>query len=119
MLEMALQPLSAQTLADTPTLFESFMGHAGPTYKTVGQLLSIYRQRSEAPLAQDPADDLRVERFIDDMTSEEWKTDVVIRIGVFDDTVLVIDGIHRGIAYLACVEQGISPSRLPTLQVDC
>jgi hypothetical protein len=38
---------------------------------------------------------------------------------VFDGTTLVIDGIHRGIAYLACIEQGISPERLPALHVNC
>jgi hypothetical protein len=37
---------------------------------------------------------------------------------VFDDTVLVIDGIHRSIAYLACIEEGISPDRLPALHVN-
>jgi hypothetical protein len=32
---------------------------------------------------------------------------------------LVIDGIHRAIAYLACLEKGISADRLPAVQVDC
>ena len=53
------------------------------------------------------------------MTSNRWSSDVVLRIGVFDDTVLVVDGIHRGIAYLACVQDGISPERLPALHVNC
>jgi hypothetical protein len=120
MLAMALQPLSAQALADTPTLFASFMGHVDTSRKTVGELLAIYRQRSKTLHAsEDPADDLRVERFMDDMASDRWKTGVDVRIGVFDDAVLVIDGIHRGIAYLGCVERGVSPDRLPALQVDC
>jgi hypothetical protein len=38
---------------------------------------------------------------------------------VFDGTLLVIDGIHRGIAYLACLEDGVSLGRLPALQVNC
>jgi hypothetical protein len=117
---MALQPLSASQLAQTPTLFASFMGECDRDYKTVGELLCIYRERSGVARASgDPADDLRVERFASDMAGEGWTDDVVIRIGVFEDTVLVIDGIHRGIAYLACVEQGISPDRLPSLNVDC
>jgi hypothetical protein len=117
---MALKPLSAKELAETPTLFASFMGHIDASYKTLGQLRAIYRERSKAlHAAQDRADDLRVDRFIDDMASDRWKADVVMRIGVFDGAVLVIDGIHRGIAYLACIEEGISPARLPALQVDC
>jgi hypothetical protein len=120
MLGMALKPLSARELAETPTLFASFMGYVDTKYKTLGQLRTIYRERSKAlRAAEDRADDLRVDRFIDDMLSNRWETDVVMRIGVFDGTTLVIDGIHRGIAYLACIEKGIRPDRLPALRVDC
>jgi len=117
---MALEPLSAAELARTPTLFASFMGYMDRTYKTVGELLAIYGERRNAlDVAEDHADDLRVDRFMDDMASNRWTTDVVMRIGVFDGTLLVIDGIHRGIAYLACIEEGVSPARLPALRVDC
>jgi hypothetical protein len=117
---MALKPMSVSELAETPTLFASFMGYMGTSYKTFGQLRAIYRERSKMIRAdEDRADDLRVERFIRDMTSNRWESDVVMRIGVFDGTSLVVDGIHRGIAYLACVEDGISPDRLPALAVDC
>jgi hypothetical protein len=117
---MALKPLSASELAQTPTLFASFMGYVDTRYKTLGQLRAIYRERSKAlRAAEDRADDLRVDRFIDDMANDRWRSDVVIRIGVFDGTLLVIDGIHRGIAYLACIERGIGPDRLPGLCVDC
>ena len=117
---MALEPLSATELARTPTLFASFMGYMDRSHKTVGELLAIYRERSKGlDTAEDHADDLRVDRFVGDMASRRWTTDVVMRIGVFDGTLLVIDGIHRGIAYLACVEQGLSPDRLPALLVDC
>ncbi len=117
---MALRPLSVQELADTPTLFASFMGYVGAGYKTFGQLRTIYREHSKSlRAAADEADDLRVERFIDDMASDRWQSDVVMRIGVFNGTVMAIDGIHRGIAYLACIDRGISPDRLPALRVDC
>jgi hypothetical protein len=117
---MALVPLSAEELAQTPTLFASFMGYTDTSYKTFGQLRAIYRERGKAlHAAEDKADDLRVDRFVDDMASNRWKSDVVMRIGVFDGIVLAIDGIHRGIAYLACIEEGISPDKLPPLRVDC
>jgi hypothetical protein len=116
---MALQPLSPSELAKRPTLFASFMGDVGTSYRTVGQLRAIYRQRSGTlDAAEDRDDDLRVERFADDMASARWNAGVVLRIGVFDDTVLVIDGIHRGIAYLTCIEEGISRDRLPALHLD-
>ncbi len=126
MLGMALEPISPKQLAETPTLFASFMGYVDTEkrtdikYKTFGQLRAIYRERSKTLRAdRDRADDLRVERFIDDMASDRWSSNVVLRIGVFDGTMLVIDGIHRGIAYLACIERGISPDRLPALRLDC
>jgi hypothetical protein len=117
---IALVPVSAEELAQTPTLFASFMGYAGTSCRTFAELRAIYRERSKAlRAAEDEADDLRVDRFIDDMASNRWNADVVMRIGVFDGIVLAIDGIHRGIAYLACIERGISPDRLPPLCVDC
>jgi hypothetical protein len=123
---MALQSLSASELADTRTVLASFMGQRigeaekVGNRKTVGELLEIYKERSKTlPPAEDAAEDLRVERFIDDMAHGQWSSEVVVRIGVFDDTVLVVDGIHRSIAYLACVEEGVDRARLPPLHVDC
>lgn len=116
---MALKPLSAEELANTPTLFASFMGYVDSSYKTLGELRAIYRERSlTLDASEDEADDLRVGRFVEDMASERWEADVVLRVGEFDGETLVIDGIHRGIAYLACIEDGISPASLPALQVD-
>jgi hypothetical protein len=116
---MALQPLTARELAATPTLFASFMGQRDSGYKTLGELLEIYRERSKTlDVGEDHHDDLRVDRFMRDMANEKWREDVVMRIGVYDETVLVIDGIHRGIAYLGCIEDGISPERLPALHVN-
>ena len=116
---MALEPLTLDALADTPTVFASFMGESGARKKTVRELLDIYRERSKSLRAgEDRDDDLRVERFMDDMANERWRDEVIMRIGVFSGKTLVIDGIHRAIAYLACVEQGISSERLPALCVE-
>jgi hypothetical protein len=106
---MALLALSPGELSQTPTLFSSFMGSADRSHKTVGELLAIYRERSKTVRAHDdPDDDLRVDRFMADMAGDRWRGDVVVRIGVFDDTVLMIDGIHRS-----------SAGRLPPLRLYC
>ena len=116
---MALEPLSAEDLASTSTVLSHFMGRDGTRYQTVGQLLELYRERRAVLRAEeDLADDLRVERFARDMASARWRSGVVVRVGVFDGTVLVIDGIHRAIAYLSCLAAGIGPERLPALQVE-
>ena len=115
---MALQPLSAGELAGMPTLFASFLGHVGTRYKTVAELLAIYRERRMARLPdKEVGDHMRVDRFMADMAGDRWREDVVVRLGVFDEAVLMIDGIHRGIAYLACSER-ISADRLPALHVS-
>jgi hypothetical protein len=117
---MALQALSPSELAGTPTVFSSFMGRAGAAFKTVDELLDIYRERSAAlRAADDQSEHLRVGRFMHDMARASWQDGVVVRIGVFDDTVLLVDGIHRAIAYLGCIQAGIGANRLPALQVDC
>jgi hypothetical protein len=117
---MALKALSPQELAQTPTLFGTFMGCPGPGGKTVGQLLATYRERcGTLDAAHDPDNPLRVDRFMRDMASERWKEDLVMRIGVFDGGVHLIDGTHRAIAYLACLQDGLCPDHLPGLHVDC
>lgn len=116
---MALQALSPQELAESPTLFASFMGRAGRRHRTLGELLAIYRERSPAIDAEHDADhDLRVERFKRDMLGRRWRDSVVVRVGEFDGRVRIVDGVHRALAYLSCLEDGVGPERLPALQVD-
>ncbi len=116
---MALVPLSAQQLAEHRTVISRFMGHSRGRHKTVRELLEIYRGHEHLGPEHDPADDLRVGRYIADMAGDSWDADVVLRIGVFEDRVLLIDGVHRAIAYLACLQDGVSPKRLPALHVSC
>ena len=117
---MALQALSPRELAGTHSLFRSFMGDAGAGHRTVGELLAIYRERcGELRAGEDPDDDLRVARFISDMAGGSWTDRLVMRIGEFDGRVHLIDGTHRAIAYLACLESGVGREVLPALTVDC
>ncbi len=115
-----MKALSPRELAGTQTLFRGFMGRAGTSHRTVAELLAIYRERRGALQAdEDAEDDLRVNRFIRDMAGGSWREGLVMRIGEFDGRVHLIDGTHRAIAYLACLESGISRDRLPALTVDC
>ena len=117
---MALRAMTAVELASTSTLFSSFMGQAGPGHRTVRELLSIYRERREQlATGEDTEDDLRVDRFMSDMVRGTWRDALVMRIGEFDGRVHLVDGTHRAIAYLACLESGIGGERLPALTVDC
>lgn len=103
----------------TPTLFASFMGHTAGRRQTVAQLLAIYRDRcARLERSDDHGDDLRVGRFIRDMSDGRWRGKLVMRIGVFDGEAHLIDGTHRGIAYLACLQDGVGVDRLPAMRVD-
>ena len=47
------------------------------------------------------------------MAGGSWREGLVMRIGEFDGKVHLIDGTHRAIAYLACLESGISRDAPP------
>jgi hypothetical protein len=49
------------------------------------------------------------------MREGKWHEDIVILLGIWEGRVLVRDGIHRGVAYLDCMDNGISPQDLPYL----
>ena len=117
---MALRAVSPDHIAASPTLFASFMGRGGDGRKTFAALLDIYRERSSGlSPSDDPDDNLRIEGFRADMRDNRWRGEVVVRVGVLGGDVVAIDGIHRGIAYLACLADGVRRERLPALCVDC
>ena len=117
---MALTTLSPHELADSPTLYARFMGRGGERPQTFAELLDTYRlRRRHVAAAGDRDHDLRVERFMRDMARGRWRGEgVVIRLGEFDGMTLAVDGIHRGIAYLGCLAEGVARERLPPLHVD-
>ena len=117
---MALRALSPGEMAASRTLFARFMGRGEEGRKTFAQLLDIYSERAgRLDPSEDRDDDLRIEQFSSDMAGARWRGEVVVRLGEFDGETLVIDGIHRGIAYLACLHAGVRREGLPALRVDC
>src|SRR5262249_16242516 len=98
---MALHLLDPPDLAPPPPVLADFMGRNSARRRTMAERVEVYRQQSPMLSPADDRDDhLRVQRFIEDMAARRWRAGVVVRIGVFDGTVLIIDGIHRGVAYL-------------------
>lgn len=84
-------------------------------YKTYSQLLATYRSCRDTWAPHDASNDLRITHYISDMRAGEWRGDLTIVLGVWDSRVLVRDGIHRGIAYLDCLDSGVLPRDLPSL----
>lgn len=90
-----------------------FMGDPGTTFKTFIELGEIFAHRRETLAREgDPSNDLRVLPYAASMIARQWESPIVFRR---DDDGRIGDGIHRGIAYLRCLREGLEPSRLPQL----
>jgi hypothetical protein len=107
--------LSPDDLGGLLTLITGFMCDRSDSYKTYCQLLATYRSCRGTWAPHDESNDLRITGYVRDMRAGEWRDDIVIVLGIWDSRVLVRDGIHRGVAYLECLENGVSPQTLPAL----
>lgn len=110
---MELVPIAPEMLGISTTIMTGFMGEPTPTFKTFGELVEIFGRRHRT-IAQegDGSDDLRVLRFEQAMQARQWEGAIVFPR---DDDGLIGGGIHRGIAYLRCLDTGIPMSNLPPL----
>ena len=85
------------------------------TTKTFGELLRIFNAALEQMTpSQDKSNDFRISGFVDEMSKGNWKGDIIFE---GNSKLEIQDGIHRGTAYLKCVENGISEKDLPKLIV--
>jgi hypothetical protein len=116
--EMTLVSLAPDDLGQVLTFITGFMcDHRSKSYKTYNQLLAIYQSCKDTLTPDnDKSEDLRITGFINDMTDGNWRDpNIVIELGVWRDRVLVVGGIHRGVSYLECLNNGVSPQDLPLL----
>jgi hypothetical protein len=110
-----MEELNPAALKDLPTIMTDFIREPTFSFKTFAQLADIFaRDRAALEVGSDPSDDLRILAFQRDMLNGTWTTPIVL--GREEDG-RVGDGIHRGIAYVRCLEQGTDPSRLPRLLI--
>ena len=83
--------------------------------KTFKELINIFNESSiKMTASEDLSNDFRIFDFVNDMGSGKWRGPVPLKV---DEGMRVIDGIHRGIAYLKCVEKGIDKESLPIIQM--
>jgi hypothetical protein len=113
---MSVVSLEPADLGRLLTFITGFMCDGSTSYKTYHELLAIYHSCKDTVTPQaDKSNDLRITDFITDMKNSAWRDEIVVVLGVWEGRVLVRDGIHRGIAYLACLTDGISVQDLPAL----
>jgi hypothetical protein len=108
--------LSPEDLGQLLTLITNFMCcDPSTSYKTYDELLAIYHSCKDAWPQDHESKDLRITDFINDMKAGKWRDPIVIILGVYQGRVLVMNGVHRGVAYLDCFKEGMSPQELPLL----
>ena len=95
-------------LSSIETFITNFMLDDSRHNKTYAELLDIF-ELSYKGMEVDPSNDLRILLYSEDMENGKWTKDIIIRI----KNGLVDDGIHRGVAYLRCINKGVSESVLP------
>jgi len=84
-------------------------------HKTFYQLVNIFNSCFQTYTPEnDISNDLRILSYIEDMKNSRWKNPIYITYKNGE----VIDGIHRGIAYLKCINDGISPEILPDIFLE-
>jgi hypothetical protein len=94
-------------------MMSGFMGAPSTHFETFAELVEVFERRRELVAGGgDPSNDLKVLDFEAAMTAGEWNGVVVFGR---DNDGLICDGIHRGIAYLRCVDAGGARSGLPEL----
>ena len=103
--------ISSEELKNLNTLIKEFMLDRSGYEKTFSELLKIFNE-SKDQIKDDNSDDLRILNFYNDMKNKKWTGDMLIQV---DENKKVLDGIHRGVAYLKCIEEGVSEKDLPKI----
>ncbi len=106
--------LTPNGLANSVSLITTFMRDDTKHLKTFEELQNIF-DNSYKNFDPDPANDLRILNYERDMESKNWNEPIILMRDVRLN--IIVDGIHRGIAYLRCVSKGINRAELPDVYV--
>jgi len=107
--------INARILRSRVTLITNFMCDSSASNKTFDELVNIFEDcKDKFTPETDPSDDLRILKFVEDMKNGQWTDSILIH----SDNGEVKDGVHRGISYLICINDGVSKSNLPEVLID-
>lgn len=107
--------INAGILRSRITLIKNFMCDSSTNNKTFGDLVKIFGDcKDKFTPETDSSNDLRILKFVDDMKNSKW-TD---SIRIHSENGEVKDGVHRGIAYLICINEGVSKKKLPEVFIN-
>jgi len=107
--------IKSNILSTRKTLITNFMCDTSTSNKTFAELVEIFGNcKDKFTTKTDISKDLRVLKFLEDMKSDKWEGPIFIE----SVNGIVQGGVHRGIAYLICIRDGISESELPEVLIN-
>jgi hypothetical protein len=107
-LMVELTPLELPSLM---TFIRDFMCENSNDLKTLDQLASIFVACIGSGWVNNPANDLRIADYEDEMNAGRWSEPVVLERSAG----LITDGIHRGVAFTLCLREPTSVLALPSV----
>src|SRR5262249_38413015 len=83
--------------------------------KNFNELVSIFNKcKDQFTPETDSSKDLLILKYVEDMKNGKWNDSIRIH----SENGEVKDGVHRGISYLICINDGLSRKDLPELYID-
>jgi hypothetical protein len=83
--------------------------------KTYGDLVNIFEKSYKDPSFVDISKDLRILKYTEDMKNKKWTEPIILLYNSHEK--IAVDGIHRGIAYLRCIADGVREELLPEVYI--
>jgi len=108
-----MKTIASNELLQVKTFITKFMLDNTLHEKTFAELVDIFED-SWKKMNIDPSEDKRILKFSKEMENGNWNGNISITI----DKGLAKDGIHRGIAYLRCINKGFTATELPIVILD-
>jgi len=105
-----MKQVNANEIKKMNTLIKEFMTDRSNNNKTFKQLLKIFNSCYKK-FSPDPSNDLRILKYSRDMRNNKWRNSITLVI----QNDQVIDGVHRGIAFLKCLEDDCREKDLPKI----
>jgi hypothetical protein len=105
--------MDSDALRNQPTIITTFLSIEYDHNLNFNELADLLTEQSQSQ--EDESNDRRSFTFAEDMMSGDWRGTVDINIGQEDG--IANDGIHRGIAYILCINSGKDPKQLPTINI--
>ena len=95
------------------TCITTFMTDRNEKPKKIGELLEIFNN-CHKDYSPDHSNDLRIIKYTEDMSNDNWTGNIILT----SQNRKITDGIHRGIAWLRCIDGGINKDKLPKLIIE-